>query len=108
SPTLPVLPAEFSAQRTFERRQVIALAVVLALAALGLLFARLWTVDTLFGVAIVAYLASGAYKVYVLYMAARYGTPSYPPPAVDDADLPLYTVLVPLFREADVIPGLLD
>lgn len=105
---LPPLPDEQSAQTTFWRGQIVALAVLGAVTLIALVLRPVGTLDFLIGLAIVSYLISSGYKVYVLYMAARHGTPSYPPIDTDDADLPVYTVLVPLFREAAVIPGLLD
>jgi len=99
------LPEEFSAHRTFTRRQLIALVILLLLLLIGLAFSVAGALAVLVSLAIVAYVVEGGYKMYVLYLAARYGTPTHPPlPA--DAPLPRYTVLVPLYREAAILPGL--
>ena len=74
----------------------------------GLILHPVLTLNLLIGLAIVLYVVTSLYKIYVLFTAARYGTPSHSPLALDDADLPRYTILVPLFREAAVIAGLLD
>ena len=105
---MPPLPEEESARRTFWRGQLVALALLGLICLAGLLVRPIWTLDLIVALAIASYLISGGYKIFVLYNAARHGTPSFAPSDAAEADLPRYTVLVPLFREAAVIPGLLD
>jgi len=101
------LPEDLSAHRTFTRRQLIALVILLLLLLIGLAFSVAGALAVLVSLAIVAYVVEGGYKMYALYLAARYGTPTHPPlPA--DAVLPRYTVLVPLYREAAILPGLVE
>lgn len=111
SETLPpaiAVPDDESAIRTLWRRQAVGLGVCVCVVVVGLLLWRLATLETLVSLAIVAYLASGGYKIYVLYESARHGAPAYEPVDTADEDLPRYSILVPLFREAAVLPGLLD
>lgn len=104
---LTVLSEELSAHHTFARRQLIALAICLLIFLIGMIFSVAGTLAVLVSLAIVAYVVEGGYKMYVVYLAARYGTPVYPPlPAA--APLPRYTVLVPLYREAAILPGLVE
>jgi cellulose synthase/poly-beta-1,6-N-acetylglucosamine synthase-like glycosyltransferase len=108
SPTPTVLQDEESARITFWRRQVVSAALLVLLVALFLVVRPVLALNLVVTVAILGYLASGIYKIYVLYEAARHGTPYYPPSNAADADLPSYTILVPLYRETEVLPGLLD
>jgi hypothetical protein len=100
---------EFSAQRTFTAMQLavlvsIPLAFVIAFcimpaaanAALAALF-------------IVGYLANAAFRATLVWIGAQKpsqaaGTPEVP--RKTDSDLPLYSILVPLYREANVMPSL--
>jgi len=106
-PTAP-LSDDDAARRTITRGQTLTLLVCAVVVAAGLL---LWTVGTLaalISVSILGYVASGGYKIYVLFQAARHGTPAYPPLDVPDDELPRYSVLVPLYHEAAIIPRLLE
>ncbi|HZS88280.1 MAG TPA: glycosyltransferase family 2 protein [Chloroflexota bacterium] len=104
----PPLPDDESARRTLTRGQTALLILVVALIALGAAFWRLPTIQALIALAIIGYVVSSAYKMYVLYRATRHGTPWYAPVQTRDEDLPRYTILIPLYREAEVITGLLD
>ena len=73
---LPPLPDEQSAQTTFWRGQLVALAVLGLFLLIALILRPVGTLDFLIGLAIVGYLVSSGYKMYVLYLAARHGTPS--------------------------------
>ena len=100
------IPREQSALQTFTRAQVRAIVAAVVLILLGVVVKRTATLQLLMAVAILGYLAICIYKMYVLFVAVRNGTPEYPPVAGDD--VPIYTVLVPLYHEASVLPGLLD
>ncbi len=106
--SVSALPEIQSARRTLWRGQRVALIVLAVLIVLGLLFWRLGTLQLAISLSILIYVTTGCYKIYVLYASARHGTPAYAPLDAPDAELPLYTILVPLYREAEVIPGLLD
>ncbi len=83
--------------------------------ALAVLAASLWlwtmpTLITLLAAATGFYLAFSGYKFYLIYRAFAH-TLEVPVTeeeiaALDERDLPVYTVLVPLYREAALIPDL--
>ena len=106
--TTAALPDDEAARRTLWRNQQAALIVAALVILLGLVFWRVGTLATLISLAIAGYVAGGGYKIYVLYQAARHGVPAHAPLDLPDDELPRYTVLVPLYREAVIIPGLLD
>jgi cellulose synthase/poly-beta-1,6-N-acetylglucosamine synthase-like glycosyltransferase len=55
------------------------------------------------GLAIAFYVLFVGFKLIVWCAAAKSKEPQYRLPAEDDPDLPRYTILVPLFREANII-----
>jgi glycosyltransferase XagB len=104
-PAVSVSPDQ-SARQTFWRRQVVAMIVLVLLFLLEVWRMREAALQVLIGLIIIGYVIVSGYKIFILFEAVRHGTPSYPPmPGTDD--LPTYTILVPLYHEAAVIPGLL-
>jgi cellulose synthase/poly-beta-1,6-N-acetylglucosamine synthase-like glycosyltransferase len=104
--------SEFSAERTVSERQgrlSLGAAVIFGLA---LLQAPLATLTVTIGLATALYLATLAYRL-LIFRAALDAPETI---EVDDAEaraipankLPMYTVLVPAFREPEVIAGLLE
>lgn len=84
-----------------------ALAVIGGLLGLTLAFlAPLAFAITLSGLITLFYLANLALRVLLVGAGLR-GKPAGPPPVADD-DLPHYTLLVPLYREPDILPLLAD
>jgi len=108
TPSIASLPDVDSARQTFRRSQTRALAVCGIVILLGLVLWRVGTLEILISLAIAGYVFSGGYKIYVLYRAAREGIIAHPPLTILDEDLPRYTVLAPLYREAGVLPDLLE
>jgi cellulose synthase/poly-beta-1,6-N-acetylglucosamine synthase-like glycosyltransferase len=101
-----------SAVRTVSRLQAIAL--VLLLAGLGACVALDWasTVIALNGVFLGFYLVMVGFKAWLidLSVTARQEL-TFDPAELDaltDQELPVYTILVPLYREAEALPRLLD
>lgn len=101
-----------SARRVLSRPQKIGL-VVLAIAVVTA--AVLWplvTVISVIGVASVVFLASTLFKFSVALHGSRYDLVERVEPeaiaALDDAELPIYTVLVPVFREARIVGRLVE
>jgi cellulose synthase/poly-beta-1,6-N-acetylglucosamine synthase-like glycosyltransferase len=76
----------------------------------GLAFASLRLLGVvLMGALTVAYLAAGAYKAVLLWHGERAdGMLSPDPSTIADADLPMYSVLVPLFHESAVAPLIVE
>jgi cellulose synthase/poly-beta-1,6-N-acetylglucosamine synthase-like glycosyltransferase len=97
------------AQRLLSRRQWVTLVLPGALwVAAALLFTYTWAVATL-AVATLLYIAVGGFRAWLVHDAwQRAGEYPPPPPALPDSELPRYTVLVPLYREANVLPPLVS
>jgi len=53
------------------------------------------------------YIANAAFRMGLVWMGASDRVWSAPPPALPDDALPLYTILVPLHREANIVPALI-
>jgi glycosyltransferase XagB len=102
---------ENSAHITFKRRQkagFVALGVILVL---GLIVSWQWTLIAVNVILTVIYVSFAAYKTYLLLRGLTVDLTIYAPPddvrALADEDLPSITVLVPLYREAAIVPVLL-
>lgn len=106
--TDPVL----SARRVLSRPQQIGLIVI----ALGVVAATaLWpltTVIVLIGIASIVFLSSTLFKFSVALHGSRYDLVERVEPeavaALEDQSLPIYTVLVPVFREARIVGRLVE
>ncbi len=101
---------EDSAYKVLSRGQkVFLIGLVAALAALLLLF-PIVTLTVLLALATGFYLTFSSYKFYLIYRALSH-TLEVPVTdqqvdALDDRTLPVYTILVPLYRESEVLPAL--
>ncbi|MCD6360812.1 MAG: glycosyltransferase [Armatimonadetes bacterium] len=87
---------------------VLALAATVAVA----LWRPLELLIFLNGALIVFYVVNSAYKFWLVYLSlerpVEIRISDAELRAVDDASLPTYTLLIPLYREADVLPGLVE
>lgn len=99
---------EHSARQVVTRKQVLflwALAVLLTLALVLWPVASLIAINTVIGV---AFLATFALKFVLAWLGARrhidIKVSGEEVAALDDEDLPVYTVLVPMYKEPDVLP----
>jgi len=94
---------ELSARRVLTRAQ----GVLLLLLGAGLLAAlSLWPRDLLRGLILLlsaTFVASGLFRVLLAWLGS--GAPAQVPP-LSRQGLPRYTILVPMYREAAVLPGL--
>jgi cellulose synthase/poly-beta-1,6-N-acetylglucosamine synthase-like glycosyltransferase len=104
----PVLSARYVLSRSQK-----VLAIGTALIVLGC--ALVWPVPTLMaliGVASVIFLASTLFKFFVALRGSRYDLVARVRPeeiaAIRDEELPVYTVLVPVFREARIVGRLVE
>ncbi len=100
--------------------QLIALAVLMWVAALLLYFSPLALLITPVALITCLYLATGVHKIWLLAQGERAAATEEvrqatqataaegPAAADDDADLPRYTVLVPLQREGTMLPTLIE
>ncbi|WP_423920665.1 glycosyltransferase [Frigoribacterium sp. 2-23] len=103
---------ELSGRVVFSRGQKIG-GIVLAVVLVGLAIPWPWQVLTgIVTVISVVFLAGTAFKFVVAMQGARYDVVERISAAeverLDDADLPVYTVLVPVFREANIVAQLID
>lgn len=101
-----------SARLTVTKRQKIALAIVACIAIPGLIIAPLATVIS-FGFLINAfYLATFGLKLLLTWVGADrrvdIQVADEEVRALRDTELPVYTILAPLYHEAEVLPGLVD
>lgn len=103
---------EDSAFRVLSRGQVAGLAAFLLLSAAWIFFDHLSYFIIINLISTIFYLGFSAYKFYLIYqaMTGDLEVPVSPEEieALDDRDLPVYTLLIPVFREAEVLPDLLE
>lgn len=104
----PVLSARYVLSTS---QKVLAVALVL----ITVVCAVLWplpTLMTLIGLASVVFLASTLFKFFVALRGSRYDLVARVRPeeiaALEDDELPMYTVLVPVFREARIVGRLVE
>ena len=106
-----VLPVDATAQQTASRGQVIAGLTVAAIVGLGLVVAPLSTAVVLIALATLTYLAALVYRLAAFWLSFR--NPEIvvitddEARAIPDDRLPVYTVLVPAYREPSVIAALI-
>ncbi len=102
---------EVSARRLVPNQQRIAIGVVLALFVIGLVISPIETMSVIFGFFVVVYVAMTVYRVVLFSRSAH--APGLMQVSDDEArsvtsdELPVYTVLIPLYREASVVGQLL-
>jgi cellulose synthase/poly-beta-1,6-N-acetylglucosamine synthase-like glycosyltransferase len=101
-----------SARKVLSRGQQIGLVVLLVLFVGALVLWPLPTVIGVIAVASVVFLASTLFKFSVALHGSRYDLVEHVDAAaiaaLDDASLPIYTVLVPVFREARIVGRLVE
>lgn len=95
---------EHSASRRLSRGQTIAIFVLALIIAVFALLDPHTTSITAMGVISLYFLSVVTLRAFALSPPIR----KREPPAVPDHDLPFYSVLVPLYREANMVPQLLD
>ena len=103
---------DLTAMRVTNAFQKAALLTLVALIAVS--FAISWTATliVLNGLCLAFYLAMVAFKAYLIDLSVRAGRElsfgAGDVAALTDEELPVYTILVPLYREAESLPRLLD
>ena len=110
--THTTLPHQVSALVTFTRWQRWAMVIIGAGLLLGLGLAPMGTAKTVIAVLSIIYFLDVLYNLFLVRRSL------HTPPeihyterqlkAINDAELPIYTILCPLYREAHVLPGFLD
>ena len=103
---------EESAYRPFRRWQILTAALVLALLLLGLVVKTDYTAVLISIFVNVAFLAGILFKLVTTIVGVRLpglsGITQADIDALDEHDLPTYTILVPVFREANIVGLLMD
>jgi len=94
---------ELSAHVVITRTQIAAFLVILAAAIAGAALAPLAMWNALIAFLSFAFVAGTLFRAGLATIGTR---PHRDPAGGDDAALPVYTILVPLFREANVLPAL--
>lgn len=102
----PLEPNE-SAERTLSRAQAVALAAILVATGAALVLAPLGTLVIANALAMSFYLAYSVHRLRIVSLSLTRPRDPGSAFALSDAELPSYTILVPLFREAEVLPRLL-
>jgi cellulose synthase/poly-beta-1,6-N-acetylglucosamine synthase-like glycosyltransferase len=109
-PEVAPLPAKDSAQQVLTSGQKVFAVLLLVALAGGLIFNWLVTVQIVIGAVCIFYLASTVYKLQLIHTSLRHRVEFSPTPeevaALHDDQLPIYTILVPLYKEAAVLPNL--
>lgn len=102
---------EDSAIRVLTTRQKAFILAFLALSALLIALNPMAYFTALVGLCTLFYVSFSTYKFYLIYKAISHRLEIDVTPeevaALDDRDLPVYTVLVPLYREAEILPTLI-
>ncbi len=106
---LAELTPEMSAQTVFTRSQVITAWALLTLMAAGLCLAPVATIITLNAFMGIFYLGNFIFKCVLVWFGARGQQTSNAAIEAEvrllrDDDLPVFTILVPMFREPEVLP----
>jgi cellulose synthase/poly-beta-1,6-N-acetylglucosamine synthase-like glycosyltransferase len=103
---------EESAHRVLDRRQKFAFATLVAVAAGGLALDAVTTIIVFNAVSLVFYTSFSLYKLRLIYRATAHDlelpTSRAEVQDLDERDLPVYTILVPLYREVKVLSRLVD
>jgi len=109
---LPQLPVELTASKNLDRRQS---RVLLNAGLTVLLLLALWPLPTLvclMAVTTIVYLSTVAHRLYVTQQSLKASNvirvSDARARAIPDEDLPVYTVLVPAYRESEVMHKLLE
>jgi glycosyltransferase XagB len=101
-----------SAYQVLNRSQRIAIVVILAGLVAALVLAPIGTAVVLSATAGVGFLVSVVFKFVTCMVGSRYEAVDSVTPeeiaALDDTELPLYTILVPVYHEANVVGLLMD
>lgn len=101
---------EDSAHEVLTRRQRLGALAMLGLLVLCLLANWLTTITVLVSAVTVVHIAASIYRLYLLRLGWAMRQEDRPPDiaTLDDRDLPVYTILTPLYREAAVLKQLTD
>lgn len=97
-----------TAEKLLSRGQAVVLVVLLVLVVVGLVLSLLTTLQLLVAACIAFYCCFVGLKLLVHVASLRYRPPATVPVTADDPDLPSYTIFVPLYQEANMLPSLVQ
>ena len=105
-------PAESARQVPDSRQQRVG-AGLAVLIAVGLATAPLATMAAIVSICTALHIAFVAFRCWIVWRALGHARDDQPPqlariPSTPEADLPVYTILIPVYREAEVLPILLE
>ena len=106
--TTAPFPDGWSAERTLTRRQQIVAVTVFAALAAGFVVVPQVTGTVLISAFTAAFLTNTGYRIACYWKGYKRLGHRTAAPALDQAELPSYTVLVALYHEANVVPQLFD
>lgn len=98
---------EFSAASRFASWQVVLATAAIGLPIGGLIVKPDTTIPVLAGLATLPFMLIVGLRLLLLMIALSPRVRRRVPPLPTDAELPIYSILVPLFREAEVLPDLI-
>ncbi len=101
---------ELSAVNPFWRSQLITMAAIFALFLLLGLWRPLAAGQLFVAIATLFYVLISSYKLLLIYCSVRYDSEIRIPPAevagLDEASLPVFSILIPLYHESESVPSL--
>ncbi len=106
--THTTIPHHLSALRTFTKAQKTIIGLILIDIGLGLTISPLLTLKILVGILSAIYFADVIFNLYLIIKSLRFpreiSSTEQELSGLKDEDLPLYTILCPLYKEALIIP----
>ncbi|EHB58537.1 glycosyl transferase, group 2 family protein [Mycolicibacterium rhodesiae JS60] len=97
-------PVRHTAATVVNTGQLVCIALMLTLGVAGLIFIPLTVAKVAVATVLIFFAVFvGPLKMGLWYASTRYRYPDYDLPDVDDPDLPHYLVLIPMFREPDMV-----
>jgi len=100
-----------NAERTLDTRQKIILALLIAASVILIWINWFGYLLTVVGICIALYILTAAFKLYPLIRSGRGGAFRFTGEEISelkDDSLPRYTIMVPLYREGEVVEGLIE
>lgn len=106
--THTTLPAELTAQKTFTRVQKFCFALIIELIVLGFVINSIATVTLLLGILSFVYFSDTVFNFFLVFRSLAVPQEIEIPKSrilnLEDKNLPVYTILCPLYKEAHIIP----
>jgi cellulose synthase/poly-beta-1,6-N-acetylglucosamine synthase-like glycosyltransferase len=98
----------YTSQLLFSKGQIVFSVLVLLATASGIVFAPHATALVIVALVLLFYVLFVGQKVLLGSISLSYTPPAAPLVTVDDPDLPTYTIYIPLYKEANMLPKLVE